>query len=100
MALSVAMGGGDADPAPWLMWVWRAWHALHHDRPLEVMGMAAPMGGMMIRSRPGRIPWTAVKIYADHHDIPADDMDVLVHLLGEMDGEYQAYWAERMRAQG
>lgn len=77
--------------------MWRAWHALHADRGHTIEGMAAPLGGMMLRSIPGRIPWTAIIRYADWHEYGREQTNILMRLLGDMDKIYLDWWTERMK---
>ena len=59
--------------------------------------MAAPLGGMMLRSIPGRIPWTAIIRYADWHEYGREQTNILMRLLGDMDKIYLDWWTERMK---
>ena len=44
-----------------------------------------------------RIPWTAIAAWCQHHDIGADDQELLEAGLDAMDDEYIAWHAERAR---
>jgi hypothetical protein len=85
---------------PWLDWIWAAWHRLNDERGMEVHGVGMPMGGTIIKSRPRRIPWTAVRAWSRHHRHSPDDMELLDHCLMAMDEEYLAWWQERQNAKG
>ena len=73
----------------WCQWIWRAWHRLSADRAWIGGGFGAPA--------PGRIPWTAIAAWCRHHDIGADDQELLEAGLDAMDDEYIAWHAERAR---
>ena len=51
----------------------------------------------MLRSIPGRIPWTAVIRYAEWHGYGREQTDILMRLLGDMDKVYLDWWADRMK---
>jgi hypothetical protein len=78
----------DMPPAPfiepYLMWVWRAWHRLHPDRP--------QLGGGMGPSVPGDIPWTVVRDWAVFHGLTAHEFEMLDRLVQAMDAEYRDWW--------
>lgn len=82
----------------WLRWIWRAWSRLHHERPHVVGGFAAPLGGMTIRSVPGRIPWTAVRAWCRHHGHGADDMEMLEGCIAALDDVYLEWWGRQSKA--
>jgi hypothetical protein len=70
----------------------RAWNRLHDERPHTVAGYAAPMGAMVLKSRPGRIPWTAINRWCERHAMPADDAEFLDRCIAVLDSEYLAWW--------
>lgn len=65
---------------------WRCWHRLHLDRPYWGGGM-----GPMV---PGRIPWAAVRAWAEHHAMTSDEHEFLDHCIREMDAAFLDYQAE------
>jgi hypothetical protein len=73
----------------------RAWHRLHDERPHTLAGYAAPMGAMILKSRPGRIPWTVVDRWSDRHGLAADEASFLDRCIAILDSEYLAWWAEQ-----
>lgn len=77
---------------PEFRWIWRAWEALHDDRVQSVEGVAAPMGGTLIRTRPGRIPWTTVRFWATHEELTRAEMELLRICLRAMDDVYLRHW--------
>lgn len=50
------------------------------------------MGGMVLKSVPRRIPWSAVAGWCELHGRDADDRAFLYRLIRAMDGEYLAHW--------
>ncbi|MFT8245194.1 hypothetical protein [Roseomonas sp. BN140053] len=58
-------------------------------------GVAAPMGGMILKSRPGRIPWSAVDRWCRRQGYGREDQDLLWRLLRVMDSEFLAWWTAR-----
>jgi hypothetical protein len=75
----------DAPPIdPTLEWIWRAWHRLSDDRPHFGGGMGPPI--------PGRIPWSVVHLWAEHHELQKGEMDMLDLCLGQMDVVYLEWW--------
>lgn len=82
----------------WLLWTWRAWNALHHERPHTTEGMAAPMGGTMIRSVPGRITWSSVIRYAEHHGYGHAQTEFLLRVLEKLDETFLEWWSEHARS--
>lgn len=57
--------------------------------------MGAPMGGVLIKSVPGKIPWTSVLAWATAHDYTPDDRDMLDRCIQAMDAVYLEWWAEK-----
>ncbi|WP_456316182.1 phage tail assembly chaperone [Roseomonas elaeocarpi] len=74
------------DPAN--AWVWRAWNYLSDERPSEISGVAGPMGGVIWKSKPGRIPWRAVMTWCDVHEHRIEQRDTLYRLIRILDDEY------------
>jgi hypothetical protein len=81
----------------WLIWVWRAWHRLHDERPYTVTGFGAPMGGMMIKSAPGRITWSSIRNWCEHHHYSGEDAMFLERCLAAMDDEYLLWWGAQQQ---
>jgi len=71
------MGDEVATPAPWLTWIWRAWHRLHQDRPLHGGGMSAPV--------PGAIAWRDIVLWHDRH---GGGLEMLEFGISQMDIEF------------
>ncbi|WP_202208846.1 hypothetical protein [Gluconobacter sp. Gdi] len=86
------------DPAPEWLWIWRAWRRLSAERGQSTEGFMVPMGGGLIQSRPGSIPWTAVRAWADHHGLSLEEMALLDRCLVAMDRVYASHWAEKQKA--
>ena len=42
----------------------------------------------MIRSRPGRIPWTAIQKWSEVHGYTQDRREMLEHCIQAMDAEF------------
>ena len=79
---------------PSLDWIWDAWLRLHKgDRPHMTIGIGVPMGGTMIKPQPGRLPWTVLRIWADHHAYSDADFDLFDTCVQAMDDEYLRWWA-------
>lgn len=66
-----------------LRWFWQAFHELDTCRNY-------------IDGSPTRIPWTAVKDYAQYHDI---DFDYLWHLIVSIDTVFVQYYANKRKAE-
>lgn len=96
-ALAAASEADRPESHPWLDWIWTAWNRLSDERPSEVIGMAMAMGGMSIRSKPLRIPWTSVLAWSRYHGHSPDDLAFLDHCICEMDTEYMNWWAEQQK---
>nr|WP_314074424.1 hypothetical protein [uncultured Roseococcus sp.] len=69
-------------------WVWRAWQHLDSGRTW--------LSGMTVVPR--RLSWSDIVGWADRHCLSADEVDDLQHLLGEMEAEFEAVYAERRAA--
>ncbi|WP_249212088.1 hypothetical protein [Gluconobacter cerinus] len=82
-------------PKPELVWIWRAWHRLSSERSTETTGIMAPMGGSIIQSRPGYIPWTVTRAWAEHHELSVAEMALLDRCLVAMDDVFRAYWTRK-----
>lgn len=72
-----------AQPAPWLTEYWRAWWALHPDRPKVAGGMGPAI--------PERIPWRDLVLWCDRH--PHLDLDLLAAVAEAMDRVFLDHWA-------
>jgi hypothetical protein len=55
------------------------------------------MGATIIEPIPGRIPFSAIDVYARRFDIGGEAFDQLLSLVGALDQEYLAIAAERSR---
>ncbi|MEQ1910801.1 MAG: hypothetical protein ABMA15_18415 [Vicinamibacterales bacterium] len=76
-------------------WIWRAWWTLGKgDRPMITEGIGAPMGGTLIRSAPGFIPWSVMQRWIEVHDLDDVDGALLQHCVALMDQELIAWWRE------
>jgi hypothetical protein len=53
------------------------------------------MGGMMLKSKPGRIPWTVIDAWCRSRGYGTLESDTLERCLAIMDDEYLKWWAER-----
>jgi hypothetical protein len=84
----------DMPPAPFIepefIWLWRAWHRLHPDRPYH--------GGGMGPAVPGAIPWKLVRLWAKHHNLSRGEHAMLDRAIQALDAEYLAWWGERQAA--
>jgi hypothetical protein len=83
------------DIRPEFRWLWRAWNALHDDRVHLVEGVGAPMGGMIIRSRPSRIPWSVVRLWARHHRMTHAELQLLYACIRAMDDVFLEDWQRK-----
>jgi hypothetical protein len=85
------MSEADMPPAPFIepefLWIWRAWHRLHPDRPQH--------GGGLGPSVPGDIPWTVVRQWAEFYHLSRGEFHMLDRVLQAMDAEYREWWIER-----
>jgi len=88
----------DAMPVPqvhdWLVWVWRCWNRLAHDRPW--------LGGGMGPAVPGRIPYIAIRRWAKDHGIKPGSPDHLFldTLVQELDEEYVGWQLSMLDTSG
>jgi hypothetical protein len=69
------------------LWLWRAWHRLHPDRP--------QYGGGMGPSVPGDIPWIVARKWARHHRMSRGEFNMLDRVFQAMDREYREWWMAR-----
>ncbi len=53
-----------------------------------------PMGGTIIRSEPGFIPWTAIQRWVEVHDVGPEDAELLDQCFQAMDVEFKRWWTE------
>lgn len=83
------------DPLPEWQWIWRAWHRLSAERPHVPQGFGMPMGGTLIEGRPGAIPWSVIRQWAEHHGLSQAEMALLDRVILAMDGVYLEHWAEQ-----
>ncbi len=75
-----------------LMWIWRMWHRLSHDRPWR--------GGGMGPSFPLSIPWRDVREWCDFHAIPPEWLPEADACIQAMDAEYIAWFTELVKRRG
>lgn len=47
----------------------------------------------------GQIPWSAIKAYADYHELDAQSFEVLNYLIRRMDGVYLKHMSEKREQQ-
>lgn len=79
--------------------VWRAWCDLGTERPFIVSGYSVPMGGTVIQSRPGPIPWSKMQEWCDRAGCNSEDRDYIVPLIVAIDQEYIAHCNAKQAAQ-
>lgn len=65
--------------------IWRAFWRLDDERPHVVTGVAHPMGGLLIKSIPRRIPWSSVLRWCQVYGL---DLELAERCIGEMDAIY------------
>jgi hypothetical protein len=58
------------------------------------------MGGMLIKSVPGRLTWSSVRSWCQHHCYSGEDMTFLERCLAAMDEEYLLWWGRQQGQQG
>lgn len=85
------------DPQPEFMWIWRAWHRLSASRQRLTQGFGVPLGGTVIESSPGMIPWEVVQAWAQHHGYTHAEMALLDRCIVAMDQVFIEDWAQRMK---
>lgn len=76
--------------------LWRAFWRLDDERPHIVTGVAHPLGGILIKSIPRRIPWSAVLRWCQVYGI---DLDLAERCIGDMDAIYLKELASRGTSQ-
>lgn len=62
------------------MWIWRAFHRLHADRPYRSNGMDPPTAG--------RIPWAMVMQWAREYRLADGERSLLDACIVKMDGVF------------
>lgn len=77
--------------------IWEAFWRLDTDRPHRTQGMAAPMGGSLIMSVPGPIPWTVLQDYCDRTGQSPEDRDLMEVCIRKMEDIYLPWWLEKNR---
>ncbi len=80
------------------MWVWRAWHALRHDRPwiTEMTVVPSPAGPIPVSAaRPRRIPFSSIDAYARRYGITGERFDFLLRLLHQMEDAFMEHFLKR-----
>lgn len=78
-----------------LDWIWDAWWRLSDERPHIVSGMSAPMGATLIKSIPGKIPWSVVDHWCSAHGYDDDDRDMMDACIQSMDAIFLDWWAAK-----
>lgn len=73
----------------------RAWGQLTAERSHTITGVAAPMGAMVLKSKPGVIPWSAVDHWLHRHGHGGADAAFWHRCIAILDHEYLSWWAER-----
>ncbi len=87
------------DLLPWAETPWRAWNELNAERGYTLSGFAAPMGAMILKSRPLPIPWSSIQAWCDRAGCDPDDRtEFVVPLVQAMDREFLAHWAAQEAA--
>jgi hypothetical protein len=71
------------------VWVWRAWHRLHPDRP--------QYGGGFGPAVPGDIPWWQLAAWAEHHGMTSGEFAILDLSVRAMDRVYRAWWVTHQK---
>jgi hypothetical protein len=84
------------DVLPQFRWIWHAWHSLHDDRAFLVEGVSAALGATIIRSRPGRIPWSRVRLWARFHRMTRSETQLLYAGIRSMDDVFLEDWQRRV----
>jgi hypothetical protein len=69
------------------VWIWRAWHRLHYDRPYH--------GGGMGPAVPGRIAWMTLRVWADCHKLSDGEFALLDACMETMDGVFIQWWVQK-----
>lgn len=82
---------------PELMWIWRAWHRLTHDRQWQTRGFGMPMGGTMITPFPCSLPWTAMRAWSEAHGYTESEELFLDHCLLALDKVFIEWFAEQQK---
>lgn len=81
-------------------WVWHAWWALGAgDRANTVEGVSVPMGGMIIRTAPGPIRWTAVREWIKARRLDEHDAEILERCVTIMDRVFIDWWREKNKVE-
>lgn len=75
-----------AEIDPEYHWIWRCWRRLGADRP--------QYGGGLGPSVPGDIPWSLVRLWAEHHEMSRAQFNFLDHCIQAMDRTYRAWVVE------
>jgi len=68
---------------------------LRDDRQHTVFGVAQPMGAMVLKSRPGRIPWSAIDRWCQRHRLNDADAVFIERCVRILDDVYLTWWAEK-----
>ncbi|AQS90691.1 hypothetical protein A0U94_06600 [Gluconobacter albidus] len=87
------------DPDPQWLWIWRAWHRLSSERHEAPHGIMMPMGGGLISGRPRQIPWSSVRLWAEHHGMSMQEMALLDRCIVLMDEVFIRRWVEKQERQ-
>lgn len=78
----------------WAETPWRAWMELSGDRAYAVSGFAAPMGGMMIQSRPLPLSWAVVQQWCDRAGLGEECRQFVTECVRAVDRAFLDNWAQ------
>ena len=84
----------------WAETPWRAWMELSGDRAYAVSGFAAPMGGMMIQSRPLPLSWAVVQQWCDRAGFGEEYRGFVAACVRAVDRAFLDNWAQEQARQG
>jgi hypothetical protein len=76
-------------------WVWEAWWRLHPDRPSTITGAGSALGTILIRPKPGRLPWELLRAWADYAGYCEEDFELFDRCCGALDEVFLAWFAEQ-----
>jgi len=77
--------------------IWQAFWRLNDERPQLIQGMAQPMGIMLIKSVPQRIPWSSVARWCEVYGL---DLEMAERCILAMDAIYLKDWSARNVTRG
>ncbi|EHM01424.1 hypothetical protein HMPREF9946_02163 [Acetobacteraceae bacterium AT-5844] len=70
----------------------RAFWRLNEERSHIITGFAAPMGAMVLKPKPQRIPWSAIVRWCEWHGLPPQEAAFLDRCISALDTEFLAWW--------